>query len=197
MIRVLWFRWLLANLSAFTLSYALFGTIDYLVDLAGAHGFTSLGIFAHIAALIFGAVIVGSFQSRIIRQHVPALRGWGIATALAYTFAYLIGESLGGLTLGLLLNFTIFGAASGVLQGYLLLRHGLPGLIWALVSCVGFATGGVAASAIILYFLSLTDILGIASRIITLALIGGIAGGIGAAISGLVLSRVLKPPVKN
>jgi hypothetical protein len=94
----------------------------------------------------------------------------------------------------LLFTFTVFGAVSGILQSYLLLRNGYPGLQWALASCLGFAAGGAAATGVILLAAPVEDISDITIRIITLATMGAVAGGVGAAITGPFFGWTLKHP---
>ncbi len=197
--RKFWPLWIIANFVAFGLSFGLLGTIDYLVDLAGAHGTTFIGIFAHLAGIVIGAVLVAHFQMLVISRYLSELRNWRFVTGIAYAFAFLIGEILGGLSLSLFLSFTLFGAASGILQSYLLLRRGIPGLTWALATCLGFAAGGAAATAMIFFSFAVAGmgILETTPRIVTLATVGGSAGGIGAALSGPILMRVLKNPHSN
>jgi hypothetical protein len=182
------------NLLAFTLSYALMGIIDGIVDALGAHGRTVIGIGAHLAALGLGAVIVAVVQSWLLRDYPTRPAGWGLATWLAYVIAFFAGESLGGLRLGLLVSFTLFGAVGGVLQSRLMRRQGYSASRWALVSCLGWAGGGAVASALLLApsLAAVMATIKAAPVPVALGIVGGIGGGVGAALTGPMLARVLR-----
>ena len=188
----LWPRWLAANVVAFALSHALLGIIDMLVDVVGAHGETVVGIASHLGALGLGAAIVGLSQAVLIRAYVTNVGQWGLASGIAYVIAFFTGEALGGLPLGLLISFTLFGAVSGALQSRILWQQGFPSVQWALGSCLGFAGGGTVATGLLL--VTGKTIMEIAPVPIALATIGGVAGGVGAAITGPVLIWVVQHP---
>ena len=188
----LWLRWLLGNLAAFIVSYALMGTIDVLVDALGAHGVTAIGIGGHFLALALGAAIVAAVQAFLVRDYFARKAQWAMTVWLAYVTAFLAGETIGGLPLGLLVSFTLFGAFGGVLQIRLMRRHGFPAIRWALGSCVGWAVGGAVASGLLLAA-AVADraIIGNLPLPLALGIIGGIGGGVGAALTGPLLEWVL------
>jgi hypothetical protein len=188
-----WLRWLIGNVLAFTLSFALMGIVDGMVDALGAHGVTVIGISGHLTALALGAVMVAVVQSWLLRYHVRPPARWGLATWLAYVTAFFAGETLGGLRLGLLVSFTLFGAVGGVLQSRLMRRLGYPAIRWAPVSCLGWAGGGAAATAFLLASSAVAGlaIMKAAPVLVALGIIGGIGGGVGAALTGPMLARAL------
>ena len=192
----LWPRWLAANVVAFALSHTLLGIIDLLVDVVGAHGETFAGIASHLGALGLGAAIVGLSQAVLIRAYVTNASQWGLASGIAYVIAFFTGEALGGLPLGLLISFTLFGAVSGALQSRILWQQGFPSVQWALGSCLGFAGGGIVATGLLLvtFVVAGKTIMEIAPVPIALATIGDVAGGVGAAITGPVLIWVVQHP---
>lgn len=181
-----WLRWTTGNLLAFTLSYALMGILDGMVDAVGAHGVTVIGVGAHLAALALGAVIVAVVQSRLLRYYLTAPARWGLATWLAYVTAFFAGESLGGLRLGLLVSFTLFGSVGGVLQSRLMRRQGYSARRWA--------GGGAVASALLLApsLVAVMATIKAAPVPVALGIVGGIGGAVGAALTGPMLARVLR-----
>lgn len=190
----LWLGWLAANLIAFVLSHVLLGLVDLLVDLVGAHGLTFVGIAGHLGALGLGGAIVGLAQARFIQSYLTRSAQWGLSTWVAYVLAFFSGETFGGLPLGLLLSFTLFGAVSGPVQSRLLSQQGFPSARWALGSCLGFAAGGVAASGLLLAAFAIAGraILDAVPVPVALGVMGGVGAGVGAAITGLILAVVLR-----
>lgn len=182
-------RWLVANLLAFALSQAVFGLADVLVDVVGAHGKTAVGIGAHLVALALGGVVVGWSQWRAVRALLTGAGQWGpvtwtAATGVAYVMAFFFGETVGGLPLGLLLSYTLFGAVSGVLQSRLGSPAGFSKARWALGSCLGFAGGGVVATGLVLAAFAVGGP-AIITRVpapVALAVVGSVGGGLGAAL---------------
>lgn len=187
-------HWLVGNLLAFTLSYALFGVIDILIDAVGAHGVTTIGIAGHLAALALGATIVALVQSLLIRLYLTHTAQWGLTVGLAYVTAFFIGEVVGGLPLGLLVSFTLFGAVGGALQIRLLRLQGLPAIRWALATCLGWAGGGAVATGLLLAAFAVAGraIIETAPVPVAFAIVGGIGGGVGAALTGHTLGWVLQ-----
>lgn len=187
-----WSPWFWANLLAFAFSFGLLAAVSQLVDLLGAHGATALGLAAHISAIFVGGAVVGFLQQRTLDLSSLDKKRWLLISPVAFAVSFIGGEIVGGLFFGLAIAMALFGLLSGLWQWLVFRNYTDKASQWIVISGVGFAAGGLAASAFLFIFYSLLGEAFLeAPVILSQALIGAICGGVAGSITGFGLEFLL------
>lgn len=212
-------RWVLANVIAFTLGGAVCGTLlrwmqqPYYTVVSSAG--EAAGIVARtvgVSAAIFGAIL-GAAQWWAIRRH-PAASWWLPATCLGWALSGVAGGALSGMAGGSVSTIgpasvpagvLVAAAAASVLVGLLpgtpqwlvLRRHVDPAAWWPGLTLLGLAVGFGAGFLVVR--LGLVDLVPVfrpedfpSGKVLTL--VGAVAGGGYAAVTGRALVRSLTRP---
>ena len=155
--------------------------VSQLVDLLGAHGPTALGLAAHAGAILAGGALVGFLQQRTLELSPADRKRWLLLSPLAFALSFIAGEIAGGLFFSLAISMVLFGLLSGIWQSTVFRNFTDKARRWIVISALGFAAGGLVASALLftIYWL-----LGAAFFEIPAILSQGLVGAVCGALAG-------------
>ena len=188
-----WWPWFWANTLALDFGFGFLAVVSQLVDLLGAHGPTALGLAAHISAIFVGGAVLGFLQQRVLALSPAEKKRWTLVTPLVYTVSFIAGEIAGGLLFSLAIAMALFGLLSGLWQSVVLRNYTDNAGRWIVISALGFAAGGLVASALLF---SVYRLLGPAffeiPAVLAQALIGAVCGAVAGYTTGLGLKKLLR-----
>ena len=171
-----WRRWVLASAVGWSVGWAMGWPMP------GAEAW-AIGVRFAIA----GAV-VGTAQRIVLRKRVYWSSGWVLASAVAVavgeTMDFAVSVAMGSAgafawAVGVVIAVAVSGAVVGTAQWIVLRKRVYGSSWWVLASAVGKTVGWAVAMA-----MGSAEIVGV-----------GVMGGVGGAITGLVLIKLLRQPI--
>jgi hypothetical protein len=196
-------QWTIANTTGWGAGLAFgFATVGRFSEIIG-HALSPLS--ADLGIALVGAMVgamtipVGIMQWLVLRRQIDhagiwvlaSAVGWIIGLALGWSASMVLNESssdavhsaaMGAITGG------IGGAVSGAMQWLVMRQEETASVLWLPASIIGWGAAFAAAWSVASLINRFVDL------IATYAMIGIIVGGLGGAVTGVVLVWLLQPP---
>jgi hypothetical protein len=186
----LWRRWVAASTVGLTVGWAVFALITE--GLGGPDG-TRRNDNAHLLGLLLAGSLVGLLHGAALHRPASKAARAGLGSGLGLAVGYMAGYGLGGPPMDFLAGFTLLGLAGGIAQWRLLRRQVRRAGWWVLASTLGFAVGGAAGIAAVLFVAPAVDRAfgdGLVPYAAVLALLGAVGGAVGGTITATALVRL-------